>query len=110
MKLSENIRKYRKEMDFTQEGLAEQLNTTRQTISKWEQGTLEPDVQTLVKLSELFHVSLDQLITGKELQPKNDETVKVSHEMNFWEFASQKWWVVIILALILAGTLSSIFN
>ena len=43
MKLAEQIRKHRKENNLTQDQLATELHTTRQTVSKWEQGTIEPN-------------------------------------------------------------------
>lgn len=65
MNIQENIKKYRTLKGWTQEDLATYLNVTRQTISKWEQGINEPDISTLERLSELFEISVDELL-GKE--------------------------------------------
>lgn len=61
-KLAENIRKYRKERQMTQEDLAEKLNLTVGTISKWERGSSEPELSYLMQLAQIFHVSLDALL------------------------------------------------
>ena len=54
----------RKEMGYSQEQLAKELNITSQSISKWENGATYPTVDTLVQLSTILNVSLDELITG----------------------------------------------
>ena len=66
MYLSENIYKLRCRHKMSQEDLAEALGVSRQSVSKWENGNAVPDLDRLVKLSELFGVSLDQLVNGNE--------------------------------------------
>ncbi|SCT09195.1 helix-turn-helix domain-containing protein [Staphylococcus caeli] len=110
MKMAEQIKKHRKELGLTQEELADKLNTTRQSVSKWEQGTLEPNIQMINNLAVLFGISLDNLVNGKSNDEVNVNENCVSRPMNFWEFASQKWWLIIIILLIVSGTLSQIFN
>ncbi|MCM1130314.1 MAG: helix-turn-helix domain-containing protein [Muribaculaceae bacterium] len=68
----DNIKRFRLNKNWTQEDLAEKLNVTRQTISKWEQGINEPDIATFKKLSCIFEVSLDELL-GLEEQKKVDK-------------------------------------
>lgn len=60
--LAENIRDYRKSLGLTQEQLAERLQITLGTVSKWERGSSEPDLGYIMDLAELFHVSVDALI------------------------------------------------
>lgn len=64
MELGRQIKKYRKEGAYSQDALAEKIYVSRQTISNWENDKSYPDVKSLVLLSEVFHVSLDQLIKG----------------------------------------------
>ena len=64
MELSAQIKKYRTELNLSQEELAEKVYVTRQTISNWENGKSYPDIHSLLLLSSLFNVSLDQLIKG----------------------------------------------
>jgi len=64
VEISTQIKKYRNTMKLSQEGLAEKIYVTRQTISNWENGKSYPDIHSLLLLGSLFDVSLDQLIKG----------------------------------------------
>lgn len=64
MELNAQIKKYRRSLNMSQEELAEKVYVTRQTISNWENGKSYPDIHSLLLLSSLFNVSLDQLIKG----------------------------------------------
>ena len=82
MELNEQIKKYRTEMNISQEELAEKIHVTRQSISNWENGKTYPDIHSLLLLSSLFGISLDQLVKGdieimKE-EIKKEETAKMN--------------------------------
>lgn len=62
MSLGNKILNLRKKSNLSQEQLAEQLNVTRQTISKWELEETSPDIKQAKKLSEIFKISLDELV------------------------------------------------
>ncbi len=62
MEFNENLRILRKEKEFSQEYLAEKMNVSRQTISKWENGSAMPDMKKVVELVELFGTSMDELL------------------------------------------------
>lgn len=64
VEIQNQIRKYRLARNLSQEELAEKVFVTRQTISNWETGKNYPDLNSLVRLSELFGVSLDILVKG----------------------------------------------
>ena len=64
MELNEQIKKYRTEMNLSQEELAEKIFVTWQSISNWENGKTYPDIHSLLLLSSLFGISLDQLVKG----------------------------------------------
>ena len=64
MELGTQIRKYRNERTLSQEALAEKVYVSRQTVSNRENDKSYPDVNSLVLLSEVFEISLDQLIKG----------------------------------------------
>jgi len=72
LKLSENIKKYRKDMDLTQEGLADALGVTVGAVSKWENGNNVPDVMTMMELADFFNISMDELL-GFSLSSKKIE-------------------------------------
>ena len=82
MELNEQIKKYRTEKNIFQEELAEKIFVTRQSISNWENGKTYPDIHSLLLLSSLFGISLDQLVKGdieimKE-EIKKDEIAKMN--------------------------------
>lgn len=84
MELGKQIKKYRADMNLSQEELAEKIYVTRQTVSNWENDKSYPDVHSLLLLSMLFNVSLDQLIKGdieimKE-EINKDELQKFNHD------------------------------
>ncbi len=62
MTLGNNIIKIRKDNNMSQEEFAEVFNVTRQTISNWENSKSYPDIQTLIKISDNFNISLDVLL------------------------------------------------
>ena len=62
MNFNHNLYKLRKQKGLSQEELANCLNVSRQTISKWEVGDSTPDMEKLVAISELFEISLDALV------------------------------------------------
>ena len=61
MKFSEKLMSLRKSKGMSQENLAEKLNVTRQTISKWELDQTTPDLNKLLEISKLFEISIDEL-------------------------------------------------
>lgn len=64
MNLGERLKQQRKKYYFTQQDVADKLHVTRQTISSWETGRTIPDIEMLILLSELYDLSLDQMIKG----------------------------------------------
>ena len=76
MKFHESIKEKRKNLNITQEEVAEKLFVSRQTISNWENGKTLPDIESLISISELYEISLDELIKGdKKMQRK----IKIKH-------------------------------
>ncbi|NFS12837.1 helix-turn-helix transcriptional regulator [Clostridium botulinum] len=63
--LGDNIKELRIKKGLTQEELGKMLNKTKNNISQYETGKREPDIDTLIKLSNLFSVSINRLV-GKE--------------------------------------------
>jgi transcriptional regulator with XRE-family HTH domain len=60
--LAENLKKYRIMKDFTQEDIADYLNISPQSVSKWERGETYPDITLLPALANIFETSIDLLI------------------------------------------------
>ena len=65
MTIAEKIKKLRKDNNMTQEDLAEKLNVSRQTISKWETNIAIPDADNIVAISKLFNITTDELLDYK---------------------------------------------
>lgn len=64
MELGKQIKKYRSEMNLSQDELAEKVFVSRQTVSNWENNKNYPDIKSLLLMSEAFGVSLDILVKG----------------------------------------------
>lgn len=62
MTLGEHIKKRREELKLSQEYVAEQLGVSRQAVSKWETGQSEPTASNLIKLADIFEISLSELV------------------------------------------------
>ncbi|GMA70827.1 transcriptional regulator [Leuconostoc litchii] len=71
MKLGEQIKKYRSGCNYSQEELSEKLFVSRQTISNWENNKSYPDIQSLLLISSIFNISLDELVKGDLPAMKN---------------------------------------
>ncbi|TAH79418.1 XRE family transcriptional regulator [Bacillus subtilis] len=82
MTFGEKLFKLRKEKGLSQEALAEKVNTTRQAISKWENGQGFPETEKLLMIGNIFEVSIDYLLKDSaEPRPDNKEGYYVSREM-----------------------------
>lgn len=73
MEFNNRLYQLRKQKGLSQEELANRLNVSRQTVSKWEIGDSTPDMEKLIAISNLFEISLDELVMGKE--PDTENTV-----------------------------------
>ena len=80
MNIGEKLYELRKEKHLSQEEVAEKLDVTRQTISKWETNQSTPDFDKIKPLCELYEISADELLTGvkkgKNNQPENKQNIK----------------------------------
>lgn len=70
MKFCEKLQKLRKEKGYSQEQLADLLDISRQSVSKWESGTTYPEMDKLLSLCKIFNVSLDDL-TNDDITDRN---------------------------------------
>lgn len=115
MAFGENLAILRKSKGLSQEQLAEKLNLTGQTISKWELNQSTPDVNLLLQLSDIFQVSTDYLIKGEKEERKdslNDEP-ETSNNRSFpihtQGIAAYKWCFYsgsVIVAISLIGMIA----
>lgn len=100
MTLGEHIREQRTKNNMTQEYLAEQLNVSRQAVSKWENGTAAPSMENLLELARLFQISLSQL-SGTYEEPETISPPSPSRRPErFWQLLFA---IAAVTALLLAA-------
>ena len=104
------LKELRKEKNVTQEQLAEQLNVSGRTVSRWETGNNMPDISLLVEISELYEVSIPEIINGeRKSENMNKEEVKeVAKSMSDYALAEKEGIIKEIRNLSLVGLLALI--
>ena len=107
MNLGENIYRFRTEKNMSQGDLADALDVSRQSVSKWENNSATPELEKLIKMSDLFGVSLDELVSGQRTEPKVKTIYveKQQHPFTRREQAGIAFWCLAAL-LILAFALA----
>lgn len=76
------LKELRKEKNITQEMLAEKLNVSNRSVSRWETGNNLPDISLLVELSEFYHVSISEIVDGeRKSEEMNQETKDTAVKM-----------------------------
>ncbi len=82
MNIGEKIYALRREKNLSQGDLADMLDVSRQSVSKWENNTAVPDLQKIIRLSEIFEISVDDLIKSEKPQPEAETKTEyiVKHE------------------------------
>lgn len=93
MSFADNIIKVRKENSLTQEQLAEELNVSRQAISKWERGIGYPEIEKILYICKKYGISMDELFAdeiGVKTLADSDGEVKIVNK-GFFEQLSD-WW------------------
>ncbi len=110
MALSEKLYTLRKKSGLSQEQLAEQLNVSRQAISKWESGASSPESDKLIAISNYFGVSLDYLMKADNEQSKDTSQAAQGETSQASEHAQRSVGFIIcicgIICLIVWGVLS----
>lgn len=81
MKLGEKIAKQRKELNYTQEQLADMLGVSRQSISKWESDIAYPETDKLIELGKLFDCSMDYLLKEEVTEKMGVQTSAFSENV-----------------------------
>lgn len=99
MRIADKIKNARMQKGYTQEQVAENLFVSRQTISNWENGKSLPDILSIMRMSELYELSLDELMRGdRALLKKIEKDVRTAKaEKRIIKFA----WISIVIGTIL---------
>lgn len=106
MKIGEQLQKQRKLHNMSQNDLADKLKLSRQSISKWENGTTLPSFANVIAISELFDVSLDELIKGDEALMNKFQDDKIRFSKTETIFTVGTILVFAILAFIYSNGIS----
>lgn len=80
MEVGQRLKARRNELELTQDFVATELGITRQTMSNWENGRSYPDIERIIRLSEIYGLSLDELLKGDQEMVKHlQENTVVNH-------------------------------
>ena len=124
MKLSENLKKIRKENNLSQEDLAEKIGVSRQSVSKWESGSAYPEMDKMVQICNIFNLNIDDLLNqdieevNNTKQSKNALNKYINDFLNyitktvnmFIDMSTKTKIKCIFEQLIIIGVLSIIFS
>ena len=118
----ENLKTLRKVKGLSQEELAIRLNVVRQTVSKWEKGLSVPDADLLIRIAEIFEVTVSELLgakleSEKELNDVAEQLSRINEQLAIRNRRARRVWKTIaiifaaivlinIIILVLAGLLS----
>ena len=107
MNIGDKIKNAREENKLTQTQASESLMVSRQTISNWENGKSLPDILSVIRMSELYQISLDELLKGdKAMMEKIEKDIEISKtEKKIIKYA----WIAILVGAILL-VLGNIFE
>ncbi|WP_037603033.1 helix-turn-helix domain-containing protein [Streptococcus sp. oral taxon 056] len=96
MKLADTLFELRKEKGWSQEKLAEQINVSRQSISKWESGQALPELEKIVELSKIFQVTTDYLLIEESEKPEIKSILSENEKERYYkEVKSYGFWQVL---------------
>lgn len=114
MKFDEKLMKLRKENAWSQEELADKLNVSRQTVSKWELGQTTPDTDNLTKIASIFGISVNDLLDENTNPIENSIEKESKITINNSSKPLKIFILIIILIFVLLGiggiTINKIFN
>lgn len=106
---SENLKLFRKTKGYSQEELAIRLNVVRQTISKWEKGLSVPDADMIIKIAEIFEVSVSEILGAKidneiDINIVAEQLSRINEQLAIKNRRSHRIWktVAIIIGTIIA--------
>ncbi|SHH26042.1 helix-turn-helix domain-containing protein [Virgibacillus chiguensis] len=93
----EQLKQCRVERDWSQEKLATELHVSRQAVYKWETNKSYPDIQNLIRISDLFNITIDELIRGDKQMQK---TISIDDDELFDELSDPGFYIGMILILV----------
>ena len=85
MKLAKKLFELRKEKGWSQEKLAEQINVSRQSISKWESGQVLPEIEKIIEISKIFQVTTDYLLLDESIEKVSTAVILEEDKDNYYK-------------------------
>ena len=108
MNLATRLKQKRNDLQLTQEEIAEKIHVSRQTISNWENGRNLPDINSLVLISEIYTISLDELMKGDPKMVKQfDKKIKKGNYFTVLAVLSGAFILLTIFHLISPGEVTA---
>ena len=120
MNISEKIQILRRDKEWSQDELAEKLNVSRQSVSKWESGKALPDSEKILAMANLFDVSTDFLLKDEQepvfvddekeqTKDKTDGTLTENTEKKKHKFSGKKIVAIVVVACIVIAAITPLF-
>lgn len=99
--MNNRIKQFRLKSKLTQQQLADLMDVTRQAVTRWESGTVEPSTENLISLAQIFDCSVDELICNDLVTPKEkiiikEVLVKEEKKSSFWSINKANIFLYII--------------
>lgn len=105
MTLGQKLYELRKASGLSQEQLAKQIDVSRQTISNWESDIALPNLEKIIAISDLFQISLDQLLKGEQQKHSQETSIEELAKMN-WEYRKKTIAFIVGIILIVLGIMT----
>ena len=106
MELSKKIKQIRNDNKLTQEQFAEKMLVSRTAVSKWENGTCYPSIDSLKYMSKIFNVSLDKLLSSEEIL----EIAKTENQSNISKYNSLLSFLICLIFLLNSIVITTLTN
>ena len=100
------LQELRKEKGWTQQQLADLLNVTNKSVSKWERNEGYPETGTLLEISKLFGITVDDLLNGRKVQDDSSYTLK-ENLLQEWQIIQARLISKCLLSMIFLGCRSA---
>lgn len=107
MNIGKRIHEIRQQKNLTQEQLASDLAISRQAVSKWESGKAIPDIENLMYISNLYDVSLDELVKGDD---KVSQKIVADVSARKWHKLSILFFAALLVYIVWFGSIHGIWQ
>lgn len=110
-KVGEFLKELRKENKLTQEQLGEKLGVTNKTVSKWETGNYMPPIEILKLLSELYNVSINEILSGRRLSDgeyKENAEENMANALEKLAAREKRWYNIFVTFLVITTVVAMV--